>query len=235
MRKITKIATATIFLTIFKNSVFAQNILPPININASSWKGMPSDFMGDIGPPSNGPSVFAQAYIPFGPKMKCDFTRSLKMDLMNVKSCDLNNPPDIGRFSIEQQLARNQPIRAGVRLVWPNYAKLQNGCGPANGWIRHIIPNSIGGFDFTGACNAHDVCYGSGIRKGECDDKFDSDMRGICGGNGFCNSAADIYSKAVRDHGQSAWEEAQDQYKCAMYGAMRGHISQFLQYNWCQL
>ena len=33
-----------------------------------------------------------------------------------------------------------------------------NGCGPADFWYSFLIPNTVGGYDFTEACNKHDMC-----------------------------------------------------------------------------
>ena len=43
------------------------------------------------------------------------------------------------------------------------------------------VPNSIPGvFDFTSACQAHDVCYGQGVDRQACDVQFRADMTEAC-------------------------------------------------------
>lgn len=225
--KVTHRLATLLLILFFTSAAHTQTMLPPINVTAPGGSGVGLDFMGDIGPPAKGPTVMQQAYIPVSPKLKCDFTRSLKSDL---KNCDTNNPPNIGKFYLDTQVPRNQKFTKAVTFI-ANVGALQNGCGPANGMVSKIIPNVPLGFNFTNACNRHDVCYGSAIRKWECDAGFERDLAGVCGGSAPCDAIASLYSNAVKQYGDDAYQAAVEQYKCALYGYMRGQISSYLQYS----
>ncbi|WP_155638289.1 phospholipase A2 [Burkholderia cepacia] len=207
------------------NESFAD-ILPAININSSRtyFNSSSSDFAGDIGPPAKGPSVFGVAYLPVSPRMECEFTRSLRDQL---KNCNFANPPYIGIFRYkDNKIAKKDPFTQNVWLE-PNRNVMQNGCGPAGGWLKHVIPNSPLGYDFTQACNNHDVCYGSRINKGECDRLFRDEMYGQCGGATACREFANQYANAVEAFGAGPYQEAVDQYFCALFGWMRDKVGKY--------
>jgi hypothetical protein len=111
------------------------------------------------------------------------------------------------------------------RVPHPGHVPSSNGCGPAQGFIRYIIPNKIGpdrNVDFTPACNHHDICYDTcNSVKSACDQAFLADMRAACSeaypGHGFfdrymrsvCGADAYLYYTAVARGGAEAYEEAQ--------------------------
>ena len=106
----------------------------------------------------------------------------------------------------------------------PNYTAEANGCGAkGTGWL---VPD----FDFTEACNSHDLCYGKcGSSKYYCDKKFLKDMINICkkkyrgSKKSFlspsragrsrkkCLALAHIYYGAVKEYGNSAFQKTQDE------------------------
>ncbi|NQZ12697.1 MAG: hypothetical protein HRT35_36560, partial [Algicola sp.] len=70
-------------------------------------------------------------------------------------------------------------------------------------------------FDFTGACNAHDVCYNNvSTSQASCDDAFLANMDQACNdvyGSGFkhklCEFAAEAYHKTVKKIGSEFYSE----------------------------
>ena len=113
------------------------------------------------------------------------------------------------------------------RVPHPGHVPDFNGCGPANGFISHLIPNRVGptrNVDFTPACNNHDICYDTcNTEKSTCDQNFLADMRAACvaayPGSGYfdrymrtgCYADAYIYYLAVSrtSTGLDAYESAQ--------------------------
>jgi len=102
-----------------------------------------------------------------------------------------------------------------------------NGCGP-NDWRSPFVPNRpFFIIDFTSACNTHDRCYAKcGVKKATCDTNFKGDTGLLCyhkyGSNidpkypypphpmlRPCYLLAEAYYKAVSEHGDSAYREAQ--------------------------
>ncbi|HEY0636998.1 MAG TPA: phospholipase [Pseudonocardiaceae bacterium] len=73
-------------------------------------------------------------------------------------------------------------------------------------------PDEPFGWEFIRACHRHDFGYRNYKRQGRfnettrlsIDNKFRSDMYGICGTNWFCKRAADTYYYAVRNFGASS-------------------------------
>jgi hypothetical protein len=112
----------------------------------------------------------------------------------------------IGGASCEQRTANPKP----------GYSPLTNGCS---------APLGIGGgpYDFTSACDTHDICYGTcGADRYECDYDFWVDMRQICYGASrrpgasniyslvACTNLADAYYRAVATFGESYYQSGQD-------------------------
>lgn len=66
------------------------------------------------------------------------------------------------------------------------YTPSSNGCGPASPkWMNWAVPEgffpSLGGYSFTPACNAHDICYGTCCSdKSKCDSDFLAGMKSQC-------------------------------------------------------
>jgi hypothetical protein len=83
-----------------------------------------------------------------------------------------------------------------------------NGCGEAN----DPIPNDPGGYDFTEACNWHDMCYGgtiTGYSQYQCDWTFHQYMDTICyynyGNSTGCRFWSSAYYGGVSLFGQYHW------------------------------
>jgi len=105
------------------------------------------------------------------------------------------------------------------QLVTPN----QNGCGAKNGY--KLKTQDTGLWNFTPACNAHDLCYGTcGSDKADCDRKFRDDMYEACEAYNrwllpllppgvpiyrACRAQAYTYYNFVKIFGQGAFDEAQ--------------------------
>ena len=79
-----------------------------------------------------------------------------------------------------------------------------NGCGAARGFSRYLVPN----LGFEEDCNMHDLCYGSGLPRAGCDDRFAESMSDTCQSNPICRAAAALYAEAVRKAGEGAYREA---------------------------
>jgi hypothetical protein len=108
------------------------------------------------------------------------------------------------------------------------YTATSNGCGPG-GALGSAVPNNptaieSGGFcqggSFVTACDAHDICYGTcNNAKGTCDNNFHTNMNNICNNvfansprcRNICLSAANTYFNAVSNHGQGAFDSAQEE------------------------
>jgi len=99
-----------------------------------------------------------------------------------------------------------------------------NGCGP-DGPIGSFIPDSYFLFDFTEACNSHDICYGTcGKSQWECDLQFLFDLLSECEASNHrwnplwpsiqdkCVLLALAYAGAVMALGKGPYEDAQDKY-----------------------
>ncbi len=93
-----------------------------------------------------------------------------------------------------------------------------NGCGPA-AWYGKHVPDAIKGvFNFRRSCDGHDICYARQRGKEFCDRGFRKAMFRYCGKRFpelkqavkylACRAAANIYYGAVRDFGQSAYDNA---------------------------
>jgi hypothetical protein len=105
-------------------------------------------------------------------------------------------------------------FRTSVQAAIP----VPNGCGPSGG---PTLPGWWGGrgmWNFTPACNAHGICYGTcGSAKAACDSAFYAQMSSICNSFAFLpplfiacrRQAASLYS-AVALFGDGPYEDAQD-------------------------
>lgn len=104
----------------------------------------------------------------------------------------------------------------------PGYVNSYNGCGPADGLLKYVLPDFPMGANFESGCNQHDLCYGTcGSDKDICDTQFHNSMLHACdrqfggGGlgsglaHGMCTTLADDYWAAVVLGGQGAWTSAQ--------------------------
>ena len=76
------------------------------------------------------------------------------------------------------------------------------------------VPEGALGVDWSGACRAHDECYGApGANKLLCDYALQEDMSVLCaeqGGGIACHVIAGIYFTAVHYRGQEAFDNAQN-------------------------
>lgn len=99
-----------------------------------------------------------------------------------------------------------------------------NGCGPEGNF--DVVADSYKEADFTGACNAHDVCYSAGSTTARlaCDDKLRADLHAACDqaynpppppepgprpdGNPLegCHKEAEKYYFFVREAGQGFYD-----------------------------
>jgi RHS repeat-associated protein len=89
-----------------------------------------------------------------------------------------------------------------------------NGCGAQGG---AQFPGDFGLWDFTPACDGHDICYGAcGSNKSDCDNQFLADMLSVCDAYAMlptlyttCAALAGTYYAAVVAAGQDAFDSAQ--------------------------
>lgn len=95
------------------------------------------------------------------------------------------------------------------------------GCGSGSSYYLAQIMTPIAANQFKVACDEHDICYDTlGKSQQECDKAFHSRMLGICASDHntilgkplkiACNGRADAFYVAVRDHGEDAYKNAQD-------------------------
>ena len=89
-------------------------------------------------------------------------------------------------------------------------------CG--TGWYSGLIPEQIGGTDFSSSCAKHDDCYSNcDSSKESCDSQLGSNLVRACiqqnGGPG-CYAAAFTYEGAVRAGGDDAYSKAQSSCGC---------------------
>lgn len=115
-------------------------------------------------------------------------------------------------------------IVAALALVTPQPAEAQatNGCGPGALSLYVLIPDKIyyfhvwqwrtETFNFTPACNSHDLCYSSsGISRSTCDTNFYNAMLAVCNrgwtstSRAWCRGWAWTYYQAVRNFGGPAY------------------------------
>jgi hypothetical protein len=105
------------------------------------------------------------------------------------------------------------PVSIG-NLITVQPVAAQNGCGPEG--FGGLVPELW----FTSACNTHDICYGTlGASKSACDTQFYNNMRAICSSRyphwyqavqrNACYASAWTYYQAVKQFGQSAFDNAQ--------------------------
>lgn len=122
-------------------------------------------------------------------------------------------------------------ITAGIFLLSSNVifnesSALANsgGCGSGRSWyaLRVVSPIAVQQFDV--ACHEHDKCYETyGKPKQECDKAFHERMLGTCARDhntilgrplrALCNGKADAYYTGVMEHGQDAYDAAQNEHK----------------------
>ena len=87
-------------------------------------------------------------------------------------------------------------------------------CGPDGSWI----PDSPFGYNFTTACQSHDIRYsdGSGWTRQAADAQFLSDLHDICTSQYddafLCNVAAELYGAAVSIFGGNYYQGTESGY-----------------------
>lgn len=68
----------------------------------------------------------------------------------------------------------------------PGYTPKPNGCGPESPKLLNtLVPEgffpSLGGYNFTPACNIHDICWGTCCKnKATCDKQFHNNLKLAC-------------------------------------------------------
>jgi len=159
--------------------------------------------------------------------VKNDTTKSYDVQGLNTKKCCSDNRPPCptkGKVKIRETKEGDTEYRTKRQAQAP----IANGCGPY-GW-DYSVPD----FVFEGACNNHDICWGTcGSSQNACDQRFLADMQNACraahnGGNVFskfalsrCLELADIYYRAVSGN-EKHFEESQDEAcaweKCCPHG-----------------
>lgn len=107
---------------------------------------------------------------------------------------------------------------AGVGFRHAPRSVVPNGCGSDTSFFNsNRIPQSFGAADFSGPCDAHDVCYGTfGAKKSQCDFNFLHDLQQECF-NGSrsvihippCLGVAKLYFSAVYFGGGPAYRQGQ--------------------------
>ena len=121
-------------------------------------------------------------------------------------------PPMVGMSQYLNTTTAGGGFQPAPRSVVPN------GCGSETSFFNsNRIPQSFGGADFSGPCNAHDVCYGTfGAKKSQCDFNFLHDLQQECftGSRSVkhippCLGAANLYFSAVFFGGGPAYRQGQ--------------------------
>jgi RHS repeat-associated protein len=101
-------------------------------------------------------------------------------------------------------------------------------CGPAGSrFFSWLVPDTRGGFNFSGPCKSHDECYSDcGKSKETCDRNLKNDIEEVCKQSGSgCPGYGNAYYKGVTDYyqrkigipwhpGQEAYDSAQRQSGC---------------------
>jgi hypothetical protein len=160
-------------------------------------------------------------------------------DLIGYDACDINMECQVGQATIKisaiseniignqhkvpelpsglTEAKVNQQARANgfPKAQYPHFSS-PNGCGPADSFTWHLIPNDPSGYDFTEACNHHDICYMANLDRNSCDETFLKETRHLCyevykkvSSLSLCHKSAGVYYSKVRDNGQQPFENAQ--------------------------
>jgi Prokaryotic phospholipase A2 len=116
-------------------------------------------------------------------------------------------PDELRLVTDDYLFARSLGEFGGIRAQQPHADQLDwssDGCSAS--------PDDPFGFTFLPACHRHDFGYRNYRAQGRftesnrlaVDNRFRSDMYGICGSNWFCRRTADVYYWAVRQFGAAA-------------------------------
>lgn len=115
-------------------------------------------------------------------------------------------------LGLSQYLQPNGGYQSGPRLMMPN------GCGSDTSFFNaQRVPQSVGGADFSGPCNTHDLCYGTfGASKHDCDLNFLLNLHQECWTGSIainhvppCLGVANLYFSAVAIGGGPAYRQGQ--------------------------
>jgi len=125
--------------------------------------------------------------------------------------------PNLLRFTLDDPMKMNPYLYVKANPI--KYVDMFGlACG--SGWSNYVVPdNWFGWYNFNSACDAHDKCYDTcKASKTSCDDNFLRNMMNTCSTlqpnsywRNHCEGTSYIYYSAVRDHGQSAYDNAQNE------------------------
>ena len=93
------------------------------------------------------------------------------------------------------------------------------GCG--SGWNTDVVRDEFWDVSFREPCEHHDICYETcGVTKEDCDDTFYDELKSVCEDTypdeseidkkSACLGAALLYYEGVRNAGEDAFGEAQE-------------------------
>ena len=112
-----------------------------------------------------------------------------------------------------RKAANYQELMQCSRVPDPDYTPSPNGCGPEGGPSVPDNPTGCSDTSFLGACNAHDICYGTcNSSRAVCDNDFLNAMLEVCMWSSCayrCSQFAYAYYGTVNNWGQAAYESAQ--------------------------
>lgn len=222
------IALLIVAVSMIAHNVFAQEMLPPVEVTAHA-------IGGDVTLPLYVlPRV--SAYSPT--HMSMTSAEGQSIDLTKAQVCKMlkDSKPKNCSTSIYPPAPN---VKSSSGADWAG-----NGCGAGStDPLTNALISALYGLfsadysgnlnapikgrpdiDFTHTCNKHDGCYTSMTPKVRCDNQFNHDLSEQCGGvadsagMGSCNAAELKYGIAVHDDGQSSYDEDQAQYQCASWG-----------------
>lgn len=215
-----------ISLLIISGLAYSQNTLPPVQVTAKRIGG--GDFYCRGTACSQALNAeqlaanirFMQEHAslpdepaPIDPSNFCPRLRNVKPG-----NCSVSSPPSVPDYT-------------------PGWAPNGCGIGPKSNWFLSELAARFGGghsgnlnypvagVSFLSACNAHDVCWGRGMDRANCDLSFKSNMETACGGlsspgsYNTCIGYAGAYHFAVSvpNFATSHYNQSAEEYKCAAW------------------
>lgn len=198
--------------------------LPPVQVvgtNGSKCRSIRScglmagiDLQIDISPPYEAPTIDHEGG---GGENDVD---ALRCELLRAE-----RPYGCGTIGLAGLVLNNIPSVPGFDPNWSG-----NGCGTggAPNYILDFVLNlnyhdfhelnePYQGVSFLDACNAHDLCFGTGGSNfADCNRDFYIDLNNACNGILRCEVFASAYHAAVgTNSGQNAFDNAQGDWDCA--------------------